>query len=260
MAPEQLLDETIEAHGGRERWGGVRAIRARLNSGGLAFRSRRQPDALKNLEIEVRPHDVAVALGGFAGPGWRGGWTPALAEIRDERGGLVASRRDPRRHFRGLVAQVSWDKLDILTFAGYALWNYLSFPFCLESPGVALTGVAEDRGTLRLDVRFPPSVPTHSARQSFYLDAGRSLLRHDYTAEPIGPYATGANLCFASEVVDGLRFYTRRKVFPRFGRRIVLPFPTLVWIEIDDVRVDMKDPGPTSTPHVRPDDGPKLSV
>jgi hypothetical protein len=38
-------------------------------------------------------------------------------------------------------------------------------------------------------------------------------------------------------VVDGLRFYTRRLVTPRFGDPLVLPGPTLVWIELDDIRV-----------------------
>ncbi|RBP11420.1 hypothetical protein DFR50_116115 [Roseiarcus fermentans] len=243
MTPNELLDETIDAHGGRERWRRVAAIRAKLSSGGLAFRSRCQPNALKRLAIEVRPHAVAVSLGDFVRPGWRGDWTPALAAIRDDRGTVVAERRDPRSHFRGPLNQVYWDKLDILTFAGAALWNYLAFPFILERPGVAPTAVGEDNGALRLDVRFAPEVPTHCARQSFHLDARRRLVRHDYTAEAIGSWATGANLCLASEVVGGLRFTTRRKVFPRLGPwKTVVPFPTLVWIEIDDLAVDLLDP------------------
>ena len=63
------------------------------------------------------------------------------------------------------------------------------------------------------------------------------LLRHDYTADVIGGWATAANRCLASAVVDGLRFYTRRLVTPRFGDHVVLPGPTLVWIELDDIRV-----------------------
>jgi len=243
MTPAELLSETIEAHGGRERWRRIRAIRAALSSGGLAFRSRCQPNALKNLRVEMRPHDVSTTLGDFVRRGWSGTWTPAVAAIHDDAGRLVGERRDPRKHFGGAVDQVYWDKLDILTFAGYALWNYLSFPFLLERPGVELTGVEPDRGALRLDVRFPPDAPTHSERQSFHLDAERRLVRHDYTAEPIGQWASGANLCLASEVVDGLRFYTRRKVLPRLGARgSPVPFPRLVWIEIDGLCVDAGDP------------------
>ena len=240
MTPAELLNETIEAHGGRARWRRVEALTATLSSGGLAFQSRCQPNALNNLTIEVRPHDVAVTLADFVRPGWKGIWTPARAAVHDDDGRLVEERSDPRSHFRGLVNQVYWDRLDILTFAGYALWNYLSFPFLLDGPDVALIGVdgPSEAGTLRLDVCFAPGAPTHSANQSFHIDPQRQLVQHDYVAEPIGRWATGANLCLASEVVDGLRFYTRRKVFPRFGpRRRVIPFPTLVWIEIDDLRV-----------------------
>ena len=116
--------------------------------------------------------------------------------------------------------QVYWDRLDILTFAGYALWNYLSFPFLLDGPDVALIGAegSSRTGILRLDVRFAAGAPTHSILQSFHIDPQRQLVQHDYVAEPIGRWATGANLCLASEVVDGLRFYTRRKVFPRLVR------------------------------------------
>ena len=53
----------------------------------------------------------------------------------------------------------------------------------------------------------------------------------------IGAYATAANFCLASVEVGGLRFYTRRKVYPRLGPGAVVRFPTLVGIEIDDVQV-----------------------
>jgi hypothetical protein len=51
-------------------------------------------------------------------------------------------------------------------------------------------------------------------------------------AEVIGPYAAAANLCLASEQVGGMQFYSKRHVFPRIGADWVLPFPTLVWIEL----------------------------
>ena len=88
-----------------------------------------------------------------------------------------------------------------------------------------------------LRAAFGPQVPTHSALQTFHVDAAGLLLRHDYTADVIGGWATAANRCLASAVVDGLRFYTRRLVTPRFGDHLVLPGPTLVWIELDDIRV-----------------------
>ena len=234
----ELLDDTIEAHGGRERWHAVHTIEFKLSSGGFAFLSRSQPNALKNLHVALRPHERQTLFGDFPRPGWQGAWTPDRVEIRDPGGALKGERLAPRAHFRGPLSQVYWDKLDILYFAGYALWNYLTFPFLLEAPGVVVTETGASAASPRLDAVFDPGFPTHSARQSFHLDPSRRLVRHDYTADVIGPYATAANYCLASVEVDGLRFYTRRKVYPRLGPgKTVVRFPTLVWIAIEDLRV-----------------------
>lgn len=241
MPLQSILEQTIEAHGGRDRWRAVGAIDFSLSSGGFAFFSRSQPSALKNLEVSLRPHERETTLGDFPRPGWRGVWRPDTVQIFDAAGRLKRERRDPRRHFGGLVNQVYWDKLDILYFAGYALWNYLTFPFILEEPGVAVTEAKG--GAPRLDAVFDAEFPTHSARQSFWLDPSRRLLRHDYRADVIGRWAAAANFCLDSVETGRLRFYTRRKVYPRLGQRqTIVRFPTLVWIAIDNLRVVPKDP------------------
>lgn len=233
MKPIDLLEESIEVHGGRQRWQAVQRIEASFSSGGLAFSLHLQPWALRGLKIAVEPHARRVVLRDFCHPGWSGVWTANHVQILDGGGMLVAERHEPRNSFSRFDRQVRWDKLDILYFAGYALWNYLGFPFILELPGVSL--MESKIGTLQ--ARFDDRVPTHSQVQTFHMDAAGLLTRHDYTADVIGQWANAANLCLASEVVDGLRFYTRRRVFPRFGTQSVLPFPTLVWIEIDGLHV-----------------------
>ncbi len=248
MTSGDLLEETIEAHGGRDRWRAIDDIRFSLSSGGFAFLSRSQPNALKTLKVSMRPHERQTLLGDFPRPGWQGSWTPDRVQISDPEGRLTAERRDPRSHFRGLVNQLYWDKLDILYFAGYALWNYLSFPFVLDEPGVVVTQSDGRSGNPRLDAVFDPNFPTHSAQQSFWLDPSRRLVRHDYTADVIGAWAAAANVCLASVEVEGLRFYSRRKVYPRLGpRQTVAPFPTLVWIEIDDLQVNRRAARPPVT-------------
>ena len=234
-----LLDEVIEAHGGRARWQSVDVIEASLSSGGLAFASRLQPYALRNLQIAVQPHLRRVELKNYCRAGWRGIWTPTHVEIRDGDGAVVSERRDPRNQFGRFIKLVRWDKLDMLYFAGYALWNYLSFPFLLESPGVEIlcSNEGEPASSRQLTARFSEEVPTHSALQTFHIDHEGLLTRHDYTADLIGRWATAANRCLASAVVAGLRFYTRRRVTPRFGQKLVLPLPTLVWIELDNIRL-----------------------
>ncbi len=237
MKPTDLLNEVIEAHGGHARWRDVDTIEASFSSGGLAFSLHLQPLALRGLRVSLRPHARHLVLHGYCHEGWSGVWTPAHVRILDERGTLIAERRDPRASFARFDMQFRWDKLDLLYFAGYALWNYLSFPFVLQEPGVTLIESAGDTASDQLRVRFDPDLPTHSADQTFHVDGARLLKRHDYTADVIGHWAKAANFCLASEQVECLRFYTRRRVYPRIGARTVLPMPTLVWIEIDAIRL-----------------------
>ena len=239
MTGAGLLERVLAAHGGSEAWARVRCVEATLSSGGLAFSSHGQGSALLGLHVRVHPHGRRVELGGYTGHGRTGLWAPDRVTIRDAGGNPLADRDFPRRSFGRLTRLVRWDALDMLYFAGYALWNYLSFPFLLMEPGVV---VAESpplagRGGGRLVVDFPTGFPTHSPRQVFHVDEPGHLLRHDYTADVIGRLATAANLCLAGGEAAGLRFYTRRRVVPRFGESLVLPGPTLVWIEIDDIRL-----------------------
>jgi hypothetical protein len=239
MNTRDWFEKIIDAHGGRERWRNVEVIEASLSSGGFAFAAHGQGSALRNLKAAVHPHARRVVLRDFYRPGWSGVWTPTHVQIRDASETPVMQRDDPRPQFARLVKNVHWDKLDILYFAGYALWNYLSFPFVLELPGVTLSEPEAKQGgdARRLVATFDASVPTHSAVQTFHFDAAHHLTRHDYTADVIGRWATAANCCLASQQVGGLTFYTRRKVFPCMRGRFVLPAPTLVWIEIDDLRL-----------------------
>lgn len=242
MSAPELIDEVIEAHGGRQRWHAVERIEADFSSGGLAFALHMQPHALQGLRLVLHPHDRRVELHDFGQPGGCGLWTPNHVRMTDAGGALVAERHNPRASFKRIDRWLRWDKLDILYFAGYALWNYLGFPWLLEAPGVTLVESGRDKATCagRLVARFDASFPTHSPIQTFHVDHAGRLTRHDYTADVISRWAAAANCCEASVEQDGLRFYTRRRVFPRLGAETVLPMPTLVWIEIDGLRVVSK--------------------
>jgi hypothetical protein len=236
MNDAELLEPVLAAHGGLAIWRAVGRIDARFSSGGLAFALRWQAGKLLNHSISVFPHEMRVVIYDYPKPGDCGEWqidavgTGPIGQTHDH------MRYRAREHFRGWIAQVRWDDLDLLYFAGYALWNYLSFPFLLCLDGVETTFVAGAGRTL-LEVNFPPGFPTHCSRQFFHLDREGLLLRHDYVAEVFGKWAAAANFCRKSEAVDGLRLYARRRVVPSLGRSASLPFPTLVWIELDDISI-----------------------
>lgn len=175
-------------------------------------------------------------------------WTPELVRIVRLSGKIVRERHNPRDAFHSLARQIRWDALDMLYFAGYALWNYLSFPFLLGEPGVEARASRDQDGTpgcVTLHATFPPGFPTHCREQRFHLD-GESLRlrRHDYTADVIGSWASAANFCLDSEHVAGLRFHTRRRVYPRLGARLVMPWPVLVWIELTDLDIEIDERQP----------------
>jgi hypothetical protein len=117
------------------------------------------------------------------------------------------------------------------------MWNYLNAPFLLAGEGFETEEIEPRDGRRRLAARFPARVPTHSRDQVFAYDDELKLVRHDYTAEPFGGWAKAAHLCREHARYDGLLFATSRRVFPRGPGGRVLPFPTLVWIEIDGVEV-----------------------
>jgi hypothetical protein len=166
------------------------------------------------------------------------------ARIETDRGVVVAARSDPRSDFSGvsgLRRNLRWDPVDSAYFAGYAMWNYLTTPYLLTREGIELSEgeVWKEEGETwrRLEATFPPSIHTHSRRQTFYFDVAYRLRRHDYVAEVVGGWAKAAHYCADHAEAGGLVFPTRRWVRPiRPGNRS-LPFPTLVWIELADLRV-----------------------
>ena len=141
--------------------------------------------------------------------------------------------------FRGLRRALWWDHLDVLYFAGYALWNYLCAPFLFVEPGFVAEEIEpwdeETEQWRRLRVTFPPTVPTHCQEQVFYFDARSLLCRLDYTVEVVGSWVRAAHYCFDHRAFAGLMVPTRRRVVPRRSDGRAYSGPTIVWIEIKDV-------------------------
>jgi hypothetical protein len=240
----RLLAEVLDAHGGLERWRAARSITARARSGGLLIRTRVPGNRLAAYGLTVETVEPRVTFDPFPGEGQRGVFDRGEARIEGRAGEVLSSRADPRPAFFGLSGwrrNLRWDALDSAYFAGYAMWNYLTTPLLLTRDDVLVSegGEWEEAGETwqRLEATFPTSISTHSRRQTFYFDAQRLLRRHDYVAEVVGRWARAAHYCADHVRAGGLVFPTRRWVRPiRPGNRS-LPFPTMVWIELADLRV-----------------------
>jgi hypothetical protein len=238
----ELIEQAIAAHGGRELWEGAAEISARLSSGGLAFASKLQGAAVRDVEARVSTRGQHVTFAPYPGPGRRGVFEQDGSVRIETDGGEVLLRRERAREaFADLRHKLWWDRLDILYFGTYAMWTYMSAPFVFarEDYGARELDPWEEDGSRwrRLAVTFPPGVHTHSREQVFYLDEDGLIRRHDYTAEPIGGWAKAAHYCFDHQSFDGLTVPTRRLVYPRRADNRPRSRPRLVWIEISDVKV-----------------------
>jgi hypothetical protein len=242
-----LLEKAIEAHGGLALWRSVDEVQAKVSGGGFGFAAKFQGRALHKLqgrgmdngEARVSTVTPRTILTPYPGPGQRGLFEADLVRIESEDGQVLAERRNPRAAFRDFRRNLWWDHLDLLYFRGYALWNYVNAPFLLLRPGVECREVPpwDEKGERwrRLAVTFPPDLPTHSREQVFYFDAAGLLRRLDYTAEPFGSLAKVANYAWRHQTFSGLVVPTRRTVLLRKSSGRPRPWPTVVWVSIDQV-------------------------
>lgn len=239
MSAERLLERVIAAHGGNKRWGHAKALHVDVRCGGAALAARFQRKAYRRYRAVVDTRTPRVRFTPFKGH--HGVFTPERVWIETDQGTVVHERTHPRDYFPSWRRHILWDRLDVLYFGGYAMWNYLCTPFLWHAEGIQLVAGDPWREAgetwQSLKVRFPAGWPTHSPEQIFYIDDRGYIRRHDYTARVIGPYARAAHYSDDHREFGGLVFPTRRRVYPRRGDNRFLPFPTLIWIDIDHIDV-----------------------
>ena len=238
-----LLDKVLDAYGGAERWRSASAITARGRLGGLL--PKRFPGGkLANFTVEVAVAGPRTVLHDFPRAGQRGVFDHGEARIETGDSEVIDVRTNPRSAFFGITGirrNIRWDPLDTAYFAGYAFWNYLTSPRLLIQDGVTVTdgGPCQESGRRwrRLLATFPADIDTHCRHQTFYVDTDGLIARHDFLAEPVGPWAHAALYCSQYRRVDGLVFPTQRRVFPRGPGSSVLPRPTLLTLDFDQIDI-----------------------
>ena len=239
MSAERLFERVMAAHGGYARWRRARALRVDVRCGGAALTARFQRNAYRRYRALVDTRRPRVRFTPFKGH--HGVFTPERVWIETDQGAVVQERANPRHFFPSWRRHIVWDRLDVLYFGGYAMWNYLCTPFLWHSGDIQLTEgdpwQTAGETWQSLQVRFPADWPTHCPEQIFYIDDRGYIRRHDYTARVIGPYARAVHISDDHRTFDGLVFPTRRRVYPRRRDNRSLPFPTLIWIDIDHIEV-----------------------
>jgi hypothetical protein len=235
-----IIRKIVDAHGGVENWHSLEAIEAEISVWGFLFTAKHIP-VMNRIRVRALTRQPRFTFLDFPQLGQIGEFVgDEEVYISGSDGKAEARRVNPRSAFRGLRRLFYWDSLDFVYFGGYATWNYLITPFLFLRNGFKFEELEPFSGPFgtwsRLCVTFPDDIPTHCKTQILYFDENWVLRRLDYTAEVVGRWAHAAHLCDEYREFDGLKIPTRRRVFPLVLGNKPLPGPTLVAIDVHDVR------------------------
>lgn len=238
-----LIAQVIDAHGGMEPVRAARELVVEYDAGGFLFASRFTRTDYRGSQGRISLDRQRTEFPDYPKNGFRGIFDRGNVRIEGDRGALVARRDNPRPQFLTLRRRLHWDALDVLYFAGYAMWTYLATPFVFSDDRfqfvtTELSPWHERNGQVwrRLAVTFPPDLHAHCAQQVFYFDQDGLLMRNDYTAEVVGGWAKAVHYCSDYRRFGELYLPSRRRVYPRLPGGRPLNLPLMVWIDIRDVK------------------------
>jgi hypothetical protein len=235
MSLTETAEKAIAAYGGRALWQNAKTLEVEISASGLAFTLKRRPffrHARMVMDIH-RPFSSLTPIG--RNPAVTGILDGLDVRLENEKGTVIAERRNARDYFKIGRRLFYWDDLDMSYFANYASWNYFTLPALLMREDIIWTELEPGL----LDALFPDEIPTHSRVQRFRFDrvTGR-LIQHDYTAQIISPLAAASNVVLQhSQNSTGLVYPSIRRVTPKGPKGKPLGGPVLIHLDIHDYRV-----------------------
>lgn len=227
-----LVDKACERHGGLATWKQTPCLTLQFAelSGLLPWMKGYGATFQLPSRLHVYPHERRTVFDGYPDQAHVGVFDgDGSARIHEKSATAPRGRGADHRGTFGLFSRNRrWQAVDALYFFGYAVLHYHSLPFTLMEAELLATGrySNSDGEFTTLRVRFPQQRITHCAVQTFHFDAGGLVVRHDYTADIIGPWARGAHLWRDYREVNGLQVAMHRRVVVRLGSK-TLPIVAL---------------------------------
>jgi hypothetical protein len=161
--------------------------------------------------------------------------------LESPKGRISQERHNPQASFVGQTRETPWDPLHVAYFQGEALWTYLNSPFLYAQPGFITEEVhpieVDGERWRRLKVIFPDYIKSHTQTQFSCFGPDGLLRRHDYTVDILGG-ATGLNYAYDYREVEGLQFFTKRRVYAYEDDYVLVPEPLLVNIDVSHIRLE----------------------
>lgn len=236
----ELLQFTIDAHGGLDTWRKYEEASARLNVGGITWGLKQQAGVMDDIQVRTSTKTQFASHAPFINKDWRTSFEANRVAIVNSENEVIEELLNPRNSFAGHNLESPWTSLQLAYFTGYAMWTYFNAPFVFSEPGYTVKELdtwEEDGGTFRrLQVDFPEDIASHSARQVFYIDKNGLIKRHDYDVDVLG--GSGAAHYLTNHIdVQGIQVPTKRLVYVRQADNSPLkPEPLLVSIDLSEIK------------------------
>jgi hypothetical protein len=235
-----LLNLSVRAHGGLERWNKVKSIRAAASIKGAIWYLKGKADVLKEVVLTADTRKERVVMD-FPGQDKRTIFEPLRVVIEKSDGTVVEERENPEKSFAGHQRDTPWDDIHVAYFSGEALWTYLNTPFVYTQEGFKteeIASVISDGETWRrLKVIFPDEIKSHTREQISCFGPDGLIRRHDYTVDILGG-ATGLNFASDYRDVDGIIVAAKRRIYAYEGDYQIVKEPMLVSIDLERIEVE----------------------
>jgi hypothetical protein len=232
-----LLDLTIEAHGGLDRWNKVTSIKIGASITGAIWYVKGQVHVLRDVVINAETKRERLTME-FPGRNKRTIFEPDRVVVQTAKGEGITARDDPKKSFEGQTPETPWDEVDVAYFSGEAMWTYLNIPFMYAQPGFETDEISpiqvEEENWRRLKVTFPINVRSHTRTQISCFGPDGLLRRHDYTVDILGG-AKALNYASDYRNVDGIVFPATRRVVAYEGDYQPVREPVLVAIDMKEI-------------------------
>jgi hypothetical protein len=235
-----LLYIAMDAHGGLQRWEKVQTIVVTASITGAIWAIKGQANYLDNVVMRIDTRQQRIVTD-FPAQNKRLTYEPERVTLEMPTGHLVQERNEPEASFSGQGRETPWDPLHVAYFHGEALWTYFNTPFLYAQPGFVTDEISsievEGEHWRRLKITFPNHIKSHTKEQISCFGPDGLLRRHDYIVDILGG-ATGLNYAYDYKSIDGLQFFTKRRVYAYEGDYVLVPEPLLVNIDVRHITLE----------------------
>jgi hypothetical protein len=229
-----LLDDAIEASGGMSRWNRLQRFTLHLSIKGTLFSRVGRARQFKDLIAEGSTRTQSVRFTGLTRGERSGIYQPDSVTIENLDGQILRTWLNPSLQFLDHGNDPLADDLHVIFFCGFSIWNYLTTPFLLARPDVAVEELSpwNENGQTwrRLRALFPPEIVTSSPEQIFYFDENSLQRRADHGLLGM----TVAHYSWAHQVFSDVTVPTLRRSLALRPDGTAAPKPVLLDVEVFD--------------------------